>query len=297
MLIGKLYKTGYNLLWSPYAGLSNPFISNPTATPWASTVYKLTKTDIASSCSSVDSVAVLIPIPVQVNIVGDTVLCFGDSIHLRANGPDSILWRYNQSGKRFDYVLHITQYIQARAIDTNNCVSWDSVLAIVNPLPLPNLGPDTSIFDNDSVVLYPGNFNSYSWNNGSNASSLTVRAASLSPGNYTYSVSVENQFACVNADTVVISITTGINHADLALGNIRIFPNPTKGKLFLKWAKDELKLRVLEVYNTSGQKIISKAIPNNQANAFVNLSTLPKGLYYIKIVADSGEKTFKIVVD
>lgn len=46
-------------LWSPVAGLSNPFIQSPTAAPLASTAYSVTYTD-ANGCSATDVVNVAV---------------------------------------------------------------------------------------------------------------------------------------------------------------------------------------------------------------------------------------------
>jgi len=49
----------YGYSWSPSAGLDNPTLANPTATPGANTTYLLTVRD-ANNCSATDEVAVLV---------------------------------------------------------------------------------------------------------------------------------------------------------------------------------------------------------------------------------------------
>jgi hypothetical protein len=296
VMIGEMPDSNFSFLWAPYAGLSSPFVANPIANPWVSSVFVLTKTDIVSNCSSSDSVVIVVPNPPSVNISGDTVVCFGDSLHLFAAGTDSLTWEYNISGPNFDFFPHITQFINVTGIDSNNCSDVDSVLIIVNPKPLPNLGPDTAIFDNDSIVLFPGYFSSYAWNTGSLNSSVIVKADDLSPGNYSYSVLVENQFGCSNADTIVISVTTGLNGNDKDNDLIRVFPNPSKGLLNIDW-RASANIESIEVFDSFGRLVRTLDVESGVYSKLVDLTSFAKGYYLLRFYGDDFVKGVKVVVE
>jgi hypothetical protein len=53
----------YTYLWSPAAGLSNPTIANPTATPSQTTTYTLTVTDATTGCIATSTVIVTVKGP------------------------------------------------------------------------------------------------------------------------------------------------------------------------------------------------------------------------------------------
>jgi hypothetical protein len=296
VMIGEMPDSNFSFLWAPYAGLSSPFVANPIANPWVSSVFVLTKTDIVSNCSSSDSVMIVLPNPPSVNIAGDTVVCFGDSLHLTATGADSLAWKYNISGPNFDFFPHITQFINVTGVDSNNCMDVDSVLIIVNPKPLPYLGPDTAIFDNDSIVLFPGYFSSYAWNNGSINSSVIVKAGDLSPGNYSYSVLVENQFGCSNADTIVISVTTGVSGAEADDGLIRVFPNPSKGLLNIDWGTSA-NIESIEVFDSFGRLVRSFDVDSGIYSKLIDLRAVAKGYYFFRIKGDGFVRNVKVVVE
>lgn len=80
----------------------------------------------------------------------------------------------------------------------------DSVLITtltVNPLPKPGLGADRNLCEGQNIILNPGNFNSYLWQDNSTQPVFTVTA----PG--TYRVAVTNQFNCSATARVTIRRT------------------------------------------------------------------------------------------
>jgi gliding motility-associated-like protein len=77
----------------------------------------------------------------------------------------------------------------------------DSVLVTaltVNPSPKPNLGVDRNICEGQTIILNPGNFNTYLWHD----QSTQPVFATASPG--TYRVTVTNQFNCVASARVIL---------------------------------------------------------------------------------------------
>jgi gliding motility-associated-like protein len=68
----------------------------------------------------------------------------------------------------------------------------------VHPLPTPNRGIDRGICIGDTLVLDPGSFNTYLWQDGSTNNTYATSFIS------TYFVKVTNQFGCVAADTMQV---------------------------------------------------------------------------------------------
>ena len=75
------------------------------------------------------------------------------------------------------------------------CDSIIKTRLTINPLPTPELGDDKRICFGDLLILDPGNFNHYLWQNGD----TTRRFRTNQIGSY--SVTVTNQFGCKAADT------------------------------------------------------------------------------------------------
>jgi len=81
-----------------------------------------------------------------------------------------------------------------------NCLATDSVKVTIYSFPKVNLGKDTTICENASLLLNAGNPGSgYIWNDFSTLSSLSVNKAG------TYSVAVINTNNCISRDTIQIA--------------------------------------------------------------------------------------------
>jgi len=80
---------------------------------------------------------------------------------------------------------------------------------------------------------------------------------------------------------------TGI--ADITIAGIEIYPNPVKDVLQIE--SDELNIKQIEIVNLSG-KVIYRF--NNFRNQ-INVSTLPQGIYFVKLKTDKGTVTKKFV--
>ena len=231
-------------------------------------------------------------------------LCYGDStgmISVTGSGNNLPFTYHWNNGSTNDTIFNLPA--GSYTVTITNIIGDTAVrnIQLSEPLAISLItSSNTSINIGDSTTLmayaYGGTgAKTIYWDNGLGTGPVKVVTPNNNTTYNTYAVDANNCFSDTNS--IVISITTGINNTDLALGNIRVFPNPTKGKLFLEWNRGELMIMALEVYNSVGQMVMSKEVPQNDANAFIDFSVLPKGLFYVKVVASSGEKTFKIVVD
>jgi len=76
--------------WSPSTGLSNANISNPIATPLATTTYTLNGSN--GTCTSSRTITVnVIPTPV-ISITGNDSICSGNSTQLTVSGGGNYIW-------------------------------------------------------------------------------------------------------------------------------------------------------------------------------------------------------------
>ncbi len=81
---------GISYAWSPAVSLSDPNISNPVASPAATTTYTVTVTD-ANGCSNTDDVVVTV-FNVFADAGADVQICSGDSTQLNASGGLIYSW-------------------------------------------------------------------------------------------------------------------------------------------------------------------------------------------------------------
>ncbi|HEY3370511.1 MAG TPA: Ig-like domain-containing protein [Prolixibacteraceae bacterium] len=90
--------------------------------------------------------------------------------------------------------------------------------------------------------------------------------------------------------TVEVKIPTGVNSiANEA--SFQIYPNPTKGKLQLKFSQSPKAGTMITVYNHSGQEVLKTVASDMIVN--LDLSGKPAGMYFIKL----DQKMFKLILE
>lgn len=125
-------------------------------------------------------------------------LCAGDTATFSApTGYASYTWNTGsntnsiKAWQQGQYTLSIT--------DTNVCRTADTVnITNVFPLPIPTLGPDKSVCTGSNLVLTPGAFARYLWQDGRTTANFTASA------NGSYSVTVWDNNGCTASDTMQI---------------------------------------------------------------------------------------------
>jgi hypothetical protein len=148
-------------LWTPSAGLSNPNIANPVASPVATTTYTV-QAD-SSGYTATDSVTVYVyPYPVF-TVSGDQTICYGGNpSDISASfipgasyswTPTSYLNTPNDYQSSFSTTVTSTTTFTV-AVDLVGCVSEDSLTITPNAQPIVDLlaGPNP-ICDSGLVVL------------------------------------------------------------------------------------------------------------------------------------------------
>ncbi len=250
-----------------------------------------------SNCESpLDTVTLTInPIPTA-PLVDDITVCQGEEIpDLSATGEniqwytDSELTTLVNSGNSYStgkaqagvYSYYVTQTVLS-------CQGpAESVNLQIHSLPFVDLGNDTTISTNDTMVLDAGNdFVNYSWSDGSSEQTITLR--NLNVGDYEYSVSVTNIDDCTNSDTVVIHVilpsTYSISNV-LTDINLEVFPNPTSGFLYIKSNSNIETEFTLTLIDILGKVVYKKKIERLDSNNQIklNLLHLKTGIYILRI--------------
>ena len=169
---------------------TNPvFTVNSPATYWV----KVT----VNNCSSFDSINVsYTPLPV-VDIGNDTTLCQGDLITLNATTAGATyLWQDNSTNAQYSASQAGTYKV---TVTVNNCSSSDSITISLNPLPIINLGNDTTLCEGELVILDANTTNAtYLWQD--NTTNPTISASQS--GIYWVEITVDN---CSAVDTLLLN--------------------------------------------------------------------------------------------
>lgn len=168
-----------------------------------------------------DTVTITAHVPAAFDIGADKVICRGDTVSIQAPAgftryswsPDYRLFAVNSQGVKVWPLLDTLYRVSAE--EAPGCFVFDSLRVTVNNVPKVQLGADTSICKGDSVVLHAGaGYNKYSWNNGSTAEWVTVRAAGL------YLVKATGANNCSSADTLQLLQVYNLPQPDLGTDTV-----------------------------------------------------------------------------
>jgi gliding motility-associated-like protein len=129
-------------------------------------------------CAKSDTINVSYVNAQAVNLGTDTLLCIGDSITLAANLPTAnYLWSTGATDATVTIKTSGQYWVK---VNNRNCTVTDTIDVTFNPIPFFNLGNDTTICENDKLVLNTGFPNASNvWQNGSNTTQLTTSLAGL----------------------------------------------------------------------------------------------------------------------
>jgi gliding motility-associated-like protein len=137
--IGNFPKTGLLYHWSPSAGLSNPEISNPYATPDTTTNYVLTTTNNGGGCRNTDTVKIIASIiKASLEIIGKNFYCFGhgDSAVLQVSPASKIEWfkdslPINGNSNKTFYKATVTGNYYAVIFNNLGCALSTNIMPVV----------------------------------------------------------------------------------------------------------------------------------------------------------------------
>lgn len=200
--------------WSPAAGLSDPAVSNPFASPLTTTTYTVTVSDPSTGFSGTDSVKITVLELPAANAGADISICQGNSTTLGASGGIIYAWTPTTSlsdPSIFNPVASpaTTTTYTVTVTDASGCASSDSVKVTVNAFPLPtiNAGTSLAICAGESANLSVTGANTYLWSPGTSLNDPASQTPIASPSGTTlYTVRGTDQNGCYGEDTITVVV-------------------------------------------------------------------------------------------
>lgn len=200
--------------WSPAVYLNNPNIQNPTATVSSTTTFYLNVTG-AASCTSIDSVTIYInPLPL-VDAIRDTAVCrFSPLVLSTVSNAVSYLWSpaiyvSDPTIANPTYIDNFSHKVYVTGTSAAGCTATDSVDVTVNPLPVVQTIPDTTVCINTGITLTTTGAQAYSWSPAAGLSNPAIASPvfNSNAGN-TYTVVGTDARGCKNSDQVIVIISS-----------------------------------------------------------------------------------------
>lgn len=139
-------------------------------------------------------------------MIGDSIICVGDSAKLFAVGADSLTYSWISAdktqtipGKSFTYINGQKNWTLS-VTDKFGCVATTTVKIKENPLPQPTIAGSITIVNNTPTNLDAGaGFSNYVWSNGEQKQIITITQSG------TYSVTVTDNNGCKNAAKITLT--------------------------------------------------------------------------------------------
>ncbi|MBI3237992.1 MAG: T9SS type A sorting domain-containing protein, partial [Flavobacteriia bacterium] len=187
--------------------MSNTFVVSTTG------IYYLVVrgTSDGSCCSNVlkwDDLNIRIPCninPVNISAVANSyVLCQGQQATLTASGAQTYLWNNGATTPTLGVTPSSNiNYVVTGSNTLTGCSATTNVNLIVNPSPiLSSFLPNNSICIGNSITLNANGASNYTWNTGSNNSSIVVNPTVTT----SYTVTGSNNFGCKTSAVIQIVV-------------------------------------------------------------------------------------------
>jgi len=136
----------------------------------------------------------------DIDLGGDTYVCEGEVFEIMPSGDfTSYLWHDGSTGPGF--ATDQEGWIKVEVIDPYGCMASDSLYLTLQNIPVVDLGNDTSLCGNEGMELDAGSDGViYIWSTGDISQQIDV----FPNGDQEIWVLVEDEFGCINSDTLVI---------------------------------------------------------------------------------------------
>jgi hypothetical protein len=239
----------------------------------------------------------------DVNLGPDTILCQNESIILETTNPGcAYLWNNGSTSSTLlvdgnDFEPGVYEF-SVQVLNTLGCVGMDTISLELVPIPIADIGADTSIYLNDSLILYAGNTgSSYLWSNGSTTDSIVIYGNENEPGDFEYWVQATNENNCLNSDTITISFLGDATVEELTnICSFTIYPNPADDLVQITLNKKYPSVLKIEIFDVTGTILKSELIPGSNYSFMLDVSEFPPGLLFVKLSAGNKKQVERLLI-
>ncbi len=298
---------GYtSYLWNTGA-TTQTIIADSTGLGIGSFDFSVVVTD-NNNCSATDSMALAFEATPVSQLTDESICGENETITLNAgaNVDYSYLW---SNGGTDNYLVVDTaiiggtsNYMYVTISSPAGCTDYDSAFVEFKEVPAVDLGADSSVCINHSIMLDAGaGFTSYLWSTGATTQTITLDSNTFIVGNNNYSVEVINSVNCNNSDTVtlVVDPCTGIPTPELANAIINVYPNPSSGQFQIDVTGLKNQEYNLDVYNSVGSVVFTDKVKYEGSSTQtwkLDFSTFAKGVYHIRLHSNGDIKVKRIAI-
>jgi hypothetical protein len=276
--------SGYTYSWTPTGG------TGATSTPLSAGSYTCTIKD-AAMATLTKTFTITQPAPLVVGATASpasAVICKGASVSLSGTGASTYTWTGGVvNGAAFTPTITATYTVTGA--NASACTNTAVITVTVNALPVIGATSTHSmICAGSSSTLTATGASSYTWNTGSTTAGMTVSPTVTT----SYTVTGMNASGCTAMAMVTqsVSLCTGIEQlSSSASVYIKVYPNPNQGTFSVEVpATSEV-----SISDGLGRIVFIRMMEAGRHE--LDLRDQAVGLYVLKIMDGSGQKTLKLI--
>ena len=260
--------------WNGTTGVDSLVVSSQAT-------YTLVVTD-NNGCQTSDNVLITVNALPTVDLGPDVAFCEGGSVTISGpSGMNSYAW--NGIAGEQEHEVNIAGEVVLLVVDENGCSNSDVIEATVNSLP----DTPTLTQNNDTLLSSFSGTNYWYFNDVPIDGESTNQYVITQSGNY-YAIA-ESDAGCLSDPSAILAIIYS-DVPDVSLSNIRIYPNPTKGKVRIVSDTD---IDELDLYSINGNQLIH--LENQGAEVTLDLQNQTDGVYILRMKQNNQIQQFKLL--
>ena len=249
--------------------------------PIVNTTYSVVGSSTAGCNSSAINSVTVVAYPL-LSITGNTVMCFGDSLTLVANGANSYTWSTTGATNSV-VVIKPTASITYTLIGEIASGCSDTIQTNITVNALPNLSLTVSsntICLGEMKTIWISGANTYTWSTAATTASILVSPTMTT----TYSVIGVDLNNCLSKDSVImaVSMCNAINEESVSTNFTKVYPSPNQGLFVIEMP--ESADAEIHITNMIGQKILR--IKAKSINS-IDLLRFDNGIYFIHVLQNN----------
>jgi len=245
---------------------------------------------------------VMRPLPVAV-LGNDTSICEGAQITLDAgNTGYNFDWNTGATTQSID-VSDSGDYSVTITSDYD-CVISDDIHVSFLPSPRTEGFNFIPLFHDELgkvkfFVLNPTYVTGYEWDFGDNTPKSTLANPThtyATEGNYLVTLKVINDCTDYSIGLDIhVNLSTGVVTLSKETADLSIYPNPGRDLVTVRNNSTNIQMKSVTIYNIVGAQVYHSAHISGEQHS-VSVSSLPAGIYSVRIVTDKGQMIKKLEV-
>jgi hypothetical protein len=290
---GSITAWGYSV-----TGASSPSyaVQNPIITFTASGTQTITLAVLQGTTPSapVSKTVNVLPSPNVTVSTSNTLACPGNSVTITATG-NAVTYSWQPGGQITSSIVvspSVSTTYSVIGTGTNTCArTWTFTQNIV-PSPINVSSTSSLLCVGQSATLTATGGTAYTWAPVTSTLSTVVISPTITSS---YTVSSQSTVCPSYTWTAVfsqsVSACTGVKEAVASNVSFDVYPNPTSGDLTVELKNGASK--TIEVMDMTGRVVYSSISSNDKI--VVNMSTLARGIYYVRVQSNNTIEVARVV--